>query len=578
MISIRSLSLCLLGLVTSLLQASSQPSVPQMPPVPPPASAYIQSIVVDPARTEILYAASQGAGLFRSSNRGDSWESITPGSDLRKFNAIAIDPANPSRILTGGEDTGLWVSRDRGDHWEDIGLPAATVLDIAIAPDDPLRIYVLAPDGVYRTENATTGSWEHVFDYPDFLSANRQEGWPAEPWELTRFQGIAIDPHHPGIVTIGARWEGGYHRSEDAGETWSHETISPIFRRVDRMHFDPIHPDILYAATHHQGLFGSYNQGRSWVSLSRGLEPQKRTPHYGAVLISGLAFDPNQDGTLYAGSDYSNWKTTDGGQTWKELGITLTCEFARSFAVTPGEPSIVYAGTNVGIYRSRDAGAAWESCNRGLPVREILATCRGRVGDELFEFAAVRGRPGVFRRSLTHESDWVSISWILYEEARSIRFEPGSEALVIETGNGERRSRDGGLRWNVPSVDFAPTESAPASGGPVEAPTNGKNVFAIRITGAPVPDDSLVDPLYQRPPYVSLQLVHPGYPGDGSAPLWSGHWDRILAGTLEIPPETIPTDRPIILYVEVRDFQWGTRTGSAVLATSPEAVTVVHVN
>ena len=340
------------------------------------------------------------------------------------------------------------------------------------------------------------------------------------------------------------------------------------------MHFDPGDPAVLYAATHHQGLFKSHNRGRSWVSMNRGLEPQKRTPWYGAVLISGLAFDPDNARTLYAGSDYSNWKSTDGGRTWQELGITLTCEFARSFAVAPGNPPTVYAGTNVGIYRSSDAGATWESCNRGLPTREIIATCEGHIGDERFQFAAVRGRPAVYRRSLTRGTDWVSISWMLYEDVHALRFDSGEGALIISTGSGEHRSMDGGLRWDVPAVTYASRQTPdPPSTLRSDVPPADDPMVPVVITGAPVPDDARVDPLYRRPPYVSLQLVGPGYPLDGSVPFASGQWDSSLSGPFRLPPETGGSGRDdLLLYVEVRDFQWGTLTGSAPLEHPSSAV------
>ena len=397
---------------------------------------------------------------------------------------------------------------------------------------------------------------------------------------MTRFQGITINPHDPEVIAVGARWEGGFHLSRDGGRTWAHQQIGPIFRRVDRLVFDPVDPSVRYAATHHQGVFKSYNNGESWVSSSSGIEPQKRTPHYGAVLVSGMAFDPGDPRAIYSGSDYSNWKSTDGGQTWEELGITLTCEFARSFAVAPGCPPTVYAGTNVGLYRSRDHGATWEPCNRGLPERQILDTCTAEIEGEMFEYAVVRGRPAVFRRSITRESDWVSMSWMLYEEGQSIRFDPSEGSLFLETDKGTRRSDDGGFRWELEPtlyVDQTLVAAAASVVSPGGVP-KGQRGISVMITGAPELDDAVVDPLYQRPPYVSLQIVGPGYPHDGSVPVWSGHWDQHLSGTMVLPEASIRSDGDLWLYVEVRDFQWGTRTGRVRIDDSPGAVLTVEVS
>ena len=546
--------------------------------IPPPGSAYIQSIVVDPSVSDTLYLASPGAGLYRSTDAAQTWVSIRPAQDLNRLYAVAIDPIAPSRILAGGEASGLWRSPDRGASWDQAGLHGISILDIAIDPANPNRVYILAPEGVYRTTNLSEPNWRLVFDYPFFLRENRQSEWPDDPWLFTRFQKITVNPHDPRTVMVGARWEGGFHHSDDDGDTWTHETISEIFRRVDLVTFDPVDAEVFYAATHHQGVFKSHNRGRSWLPMNRGLEPQRRTPHYGALLVDGLAFAPGDSDTIYAGSDFSNWKTTDGGWSWSELARSLTCEFARSFAVDPSDSKTVYAGTNVGVYKSTDGGQTWSSANRGLPTREILDTLVVEFDGEDLEFAVVRGRPAVFRRSLTHQTDWVSMSWLLYEDATTIDYDPDHRELILHTTNGERRSSDGGFRWDTPSVDYASRQISEPDPPPLQDSESDVCNLPVVIQGAVLPDDTVVDPLYQRPPYISLQIVKASYPLDQSEPLWSTCWDRDLSGVLTIPTGLLHPDEDTFLYVEVRDFQLGTLTGSAPLHLCNGNVIAVQVS
>lgn len=549
----RSIKLChfliaLLGFVNLVHGESSSP-----------AAAYITKLVAAPGSSDLLFAATNGSGLFRSHNAGDTWEQIRPHPELRKFNVVTFAPQDNARLIAGGDESGLWVSDDTGDTWEHVGLGETSILSLVIDPTDLDRWYVLTPNGVHRSTHGPTGPWEHVFNYPEFI-AQRPEVWPspARGVQYSRFQHLTLDPRQPSRLLLGARWEGGYHLSPDGGDTWHHKSIGPIYRRADRVLVDPIDSNILYAETHHQGLFKSYNRGRSWVSSSHGIAPQKRTPHYGAVLISGTAFDPANPQTLYAGSDYSNWKSTDAGVTWTELDPSLTCEFARSFLVTG---KAVYAGTNVGIYRSFDGGDSWESCNRGLPTRELITTATGTVNGERWEFAITSGRPAVYRRSLDHPSDWTSISWLLYEPATAVRFETDSETLVIDTPAGKRRSQDGGLRWDGPATVFIEKRST----NPEPTPPARTNQYPVAIHGTPPPDDSLIDAMYQRPPYVAFAIVGPDYPEDGSEPLLTGSWEDHLSGTITISPQVLKSESPKILRVEVRDFQYGTRTGETPL-------------
>jgi len=546
--------------------------------IPPPASAYIMKLAASPLDDTTLYAATNGGGLYRSTDAGDAWTDISPAPEFRHYNIIGFNPTDPTKLYTGGRNSGLWVSPDAGDSWELVGFPQTSILSLVIDPRDADRIYVLTPNGVHRSTAGANGPWTQVFDYPQFVAEQMSVPWPNPDWtvQFSRFQHLTSDPHQPDTLYLGARWEGGYHRSIDGGTTWTHEAIGPLFRRGDRIVVDPVTPEILYAETHHQGMFKSYNRGRSWVSSSHGIAPQKRTPHYGAVLISGSAFDPNNPAVIYAGSDYSNWKTINAGATWQEVGTSLTCEFARSFLVTS---HAIYAGTNVGIYRSFDGGETWEPSNRGLPAREIIATTSGTVAGERFEFAAAKGRPAVFRRSLDTDSDWVSLSWMLYDNAEAISFDADTETVIIATPNGTRRSVDAGLRWDVIPTVYAPSPLMfPVPPAGLNPATDSETTrIAVALHGAPAPDDSLVASWYQRPPYIALKIVGAAYPEDGSEPRWQGHWATQLSGTIEVPTALLNSTSPNILRAEVRDFQYGTREGKQPLSRNAPIVVEVSL-
>ncbi|GAB5560528.1 MAG: hypothetical protein SynsKO_21750 [Synoicihabitans sp.] len=560
-----------------LLVLTIAPAFRGISDTPPPASAYLTKLAASPEDDRILFAATNGSGFYRSSDAGDHWEEISPHPDFRHYNIAVFDPQNPARLFTGGRDSGLWVSADQGDSWEQIAFPQTSILSLVIHPRDAKRIFVLTPDGIHRSTTGAAGLWQHVFDYPRFVATAMDVPWPNPDWpvQFSRFQHLTLDPHAPDTLYLGARWEGGYHRSIDGGDTWHHHAIGPIFRRGDRIVVDPANPRILYAETHHQGMFKSYNRGQSWVSSSHGIAPQKRTPHYGAVLISGSAFDPANPAIIYAGSDYSNWKTTDAGATWHELGSTLSCEFARSFLVTS---RAVYAGTNVGIYRSFDGGATWTSANRGFPQREIIAQTTGVVGNEQFEFAATQGRPAVYRRSLQSNSDWVSISWLLYETADAISFDRDNQSLRINTPEGVYQSTDGGLRWNIPPTTYENKPLQYPQPPPITGPfLDGFSRFSVAIHGAPIPDDTLVDAWYQRPPYVALAIVGSGYPEDGSSPLWTSDGRAELSGVIAVPLSDLSSEEELHLRVEIRDFQFGTRVGSAPIDSASPIIVPVEL-
>ncbi|MCK5737667.1 hypothetical protein KAH55_00735, partial [bacterium] len=435
-----------------------------------PESAYIQQLTIDPVNPEIVYAATTSSGLYRLTD-GTYWKNITPAETDSAYYVARLLPGNPSILFASGEKTGLWYSSDQGDTWTCAGLKGISVVEMAIDPSTPYRAFALTRDaiqhtqdggynvsdrysGVYRTEDYRTAEWQHVLNYAKLTKETGLHYEGGDTWIYTRFQKIVINPHNPQEIWLGARWEGGYHRSTDGGDTWQNHWISGIFRRVDPIVFHPTDPNIVFVGTHHQGWFKTYNNGQSWVSLSRGLESEPRNPHYGAFLISGVIMNPQNPNEFYTGSDYSNWKTTNGGVSWQELGQSLTCEFARTMAINPVDDNIIYAGTNVGVFRSIDRGQTWVPLNSGFPKLPIKQQLTAKIDGSTYEFALTQKGPKIFRRPKEGNSEWRSINWLLRTKADSMSFNTKNETITLHTEDGPIVSYNGGIRWDIPEIEY----------------------------------------------------------------------------------------------------------------------------
>src|ERR1051326_1540209 len=119
------------------------------------------------------------------------------------------------------------------------------------------------------------------------------------------------------------------------------------------------------------GVWRTPDGGRFWHNISDGY---LRTGSVGALAVSGS--DPS---VMFAGMGETNirgnvshgdgvYGTTDGGQSWRHLGLAETRHIAR-IRIHPREPELVYAaafghayGPNAerGIYRSQDGGVSWQ--------------------------------------------------------------------------------------------------------------------------------------------------------------------------------------------------------------------------
>lgn len=86
----------------------------------PMEHAPVVSLALSPAygRDGVIFAGCEAGGLFRSDNRGRTWEPIGAGVISDSVNAIVLAadfPRQPAVLVASG--TTLWISRDGGASW-----------------------------------------------------------------------------------------------------------------------------------------------------------------------------------------------------------------------------------------------------------------------------------------------------------------------------------------------------------------------------------------------------------------------------------------------------------------------------
>ena len=180
-----------------------------------------------------LYVGSTWCGLYRSTDRGQTWTQLDALPD-GMVEAIAIDPQNPDTIYTTGYvhsslfqngPNQVYKSVDGGVSWSmaNSGLTGTgDVYVLLIDPASPTTLYAgaLNPDGwaIYKTTDGAA-TWKRL-----------TAGYP-----------LAIEPRSD---TLYAALSGGLFRSTDGGATWI-----PSGTLTGKLSFDPVDPNTVYAAT-----------------------------------------------------------------------------------------------------------------------------------------------------------------------------------------------------------------------------------------------------------------------------------------------------------------------------------------
>ena len=121
---------------------------------------WISRIVASKYDENTVYLTQNGkrrddfaAYLWKSSDRGQTWEDISGNIPLGPVNVIREDP-HMKNVLYVGTDVGVYVSVDAGRSWEVLGgdLPSTFVHDLVVHPRDKVMVIATHGRGMYALD------------------------------------------------------------------------------------------------------------------------------------------------------------------------------------------------------------------------------------------------------------------------------------------------------------------------------------------------------------------------------------------------------------------------------------------
>jgi photosystem II stability/assembly factor-like uncharacterized protein len=286
---------------------------------------------------------------------------------------------------------------------------------------DPMTYYMgTTGGGLWKTEDAGQ-RWNNISD--GFFEMG-SVGAVAVSTYNTNIVYVGMGEHAPrGVMTS---YGDGVYKSTDAGATWKHMGLKAT-QHISRVIIHPTNPDIVYVAA------------------------------------QGQLYGPNKERGVY--------KSTDGGETWKNILFVNGLTGAVELSMDANYPEIMYAamwehqrkpnmvvsgGEGSGLYKSTDAGETWTELTEGLPEEKGKMAISVSPANSNKVYALIESDSNADKGGLFVSNDagktWTMASgdnrltqraWYYIE----VFTDPQDENIVYVLSAPALRSLDGGKNW-----------------------------------------------------------------------------------------------------------------------------------
>ncbi|MFN2597591.1 MAG: peptidoglycan-binding protein, partial [Pyrinomonadaceae bacterium] len=167
------------------------------------------------------------------------------------------------------------------------------------------------------------------------------------------------DPHHLLMGTI----DGQLYETRDGARTWSRvASFDHPGLYVDNVIIDPRDPKVIYTGLHKHtapgGFFKSTDGGETW----------KESAELKTEAIHSLTQSPSNPDVLVAGSNTGVFVSKDAGDSWTQLPTSAYPDIrnVESLAVDPRDNDHIYVGTWHLPWKTTDGGKTWSSIKTGM--------------------------------------------------------------------------------------------------------------------------------------------------------------------------------------------------------------------
>jgi len=269
-----------------------------------------RAILIDPNdnTNQTWFAAAASGGIWKTTDRGTTWQNLTPDLPNLSTNSLAMSVANTDVIYAGTGEVfagnfsfvrgdGIFKSTDKGITWQQL---------------------------------------QSTINNNNFNSVNR----------------IVVNPADEDVVVIATNT--GVFKSIDGGVSWSIQLDSP--GEVQDLVVNPNDFNVIFAGVKNNGIFKSVDAGETWLNSSDGISAGERFE----IAISPTNTQKVYTSTYRIEADNSEttliYKSINGGDSWALANLPSETDgnylggqgwYDNTIAVHPFDEDIVFVG---GVY------------------------------------------------------------------------------------------------------------------------------------------------------------------------------------------------------------------------------------
>lgn len=368
----------------------------------------ISDIIIDPSNSNIMYIGTgdrdatntYGVGILKSTNGGTSWNTTGFSYGVNSYvivNRMVINPTNTNKLIAA-TNNGIYVTTDGGANWN--RTLTNNCKDIKLKPNDPNTVYAT----IYKNPSEFYKSTDGGSNWTKITS-----GLPSS--NIRRIE-IAVTPDANNNVYLLACNNSyalrGVYLSTDSGDNFSLLSDTPNMLSGDKD--------------------GGGTGGQGWYDLTIAVPADDKN----TIFIGGIVV----------------WKTTNLGTDWKlntfwyPISNTETIHADQHYFHFAKDGTFL-VGNDGGVYSSTNKGTDWDYKSDGMGITQCYKISTSQTTLDFFLLGSQDNGSMLKKKN----GDWDDV---LGGDGMYCLIDPTNDAKMyasVQYGNPIAKSTNSGATW-----------------------------------------------------------------------------------------------------------------------------------